>query len=396
MKEISLILPSSSDPLITDLWLLNLETYKSLFTDFTISFDFLGEYFDDEIDILKVYYNELASDKNFHCSFNSHSYEHGLNLRNILTDNYNTLQDHIFFAEEDDLILNPHLLTHEIETYFKNDISVLGVARGSCTQELNKKIEEYITNQTDVSIIKDEDNSRHEFNFWPCLFLIPKRILQKYLNEEKIFCSKSWDKNEPVYIGNKKYTFNDSQCGDTFVNFSMKLFGDRDIKSIRYVSKTYHSLIEDHLYCIPKYIKEYNTRSILDDSIDFHIGSLSCIMRFKMWKPIVGNEVNMRVRIDEFMRFINNDVTDETVKYQMCIEFYRRFYILHKFFKLYINPSKFKYYKNYNDSFNLLFYWFINDYKLPDKFSKFNCIYNIPNEANEAYTNIANKLFKPV
>ncbi len=392
MKKITLILPSSTDPLVTHLWLLNFESYKHLFSDYIIYFDFMGEYDEVEVDTIMKYYHKLSKEKNFILSHNPRYGQHGNVLHNIITDNYDKIQDYVFFSEEDDLILNPNLLSQAIDYYFNNNISVFGAPRGSCTYELFNAEEDFMSNQARISVIRN--NNRKEFNFWPCLFLIGKQNLNKHLVDPDIFCSNNWEKNTQLQLGDKKYTFAEQQCGDTFVKFSVNLFNDPDIKSILYLTNIYHSMIEDYLYCLPDYINERNTNYALDDSIDFHIGSLSCMMRFKMWKSVIINEPNMRVRIEEFAKYINENLHDEESKYQTSIEYYRRFYILYEFFKRYVNPNTFEFYKNYNDSFNLIFNWFKYDYNFVDLFSTHDSIYTKQNVIKEVYTNVSSKLFK--
>lgn len=360
-KEITLLLPTTGEPLLLYCWFENFKKYQHLISNVFVAVDTMGKLNPMEYIFIQNYLKrQFSKIPNLRYHYNSAIGQHGLNI-NTLFENYEPdIKENVLLMEEDDLILNKKLLENEINDYFNEEYDIIGVGRGSCTPYLCQIIGDFIRSRKDLyvnsSMISRDDNY---YNFWPTLFLTKKKNL---LNSSRIFNSYYWPKESVLKIGNTENILTEECNGDTFVKFSIELYENPEIKKIKLLRNTYHSRLEDNIM-IP---------DIINSSVDFHIGSLSGILSNKLWIPI--NNKRDESSFIEYMRVIK----DKEDSYHEIVNIYKRCCLLKCMLNSIKNPQDFEFYKTYESNINLILDIFETENNMTELFKKHNieCIKN--------------------
>lgn len=375
-KEITLLLPTTGEPLLLYCWFENFKKYQHLISNIFVAVDTMGKLNPMEYIFIQNYLKrQFSKVPNLRYHYNPSIGQHGLNI-NTLFDNYEAdIKENILLMEEDDLILNKELLENEIKDYFDQQYDIIGVSRGSCTPYLCQIIGNYIRNRKDLyinTIMTENDNN---YNFWPTLFLTKKKNL---LNSSRTFNSSCWPKDSVFKIGNTETVLSEECHGDTFVKFSTEMYENEQIKKIKLLSNTYHSRLEDN-QIIPQ---------IIDNSIDFHIGSLSGVLANKLWIP-VQNEWHGHSFI-EYMRAIK----DRENSYHEIVNIYKRCCLLKCMLNSIKNPNDFEFYKTYEANINSILKTLEDENNMTELFGKFNMDCIKSSVVGEHHTAIFNKIYE--
>lgn len=351
-KEITLLLPTTGEPLLLYCWFENYKKYQHLISNIFVAVDTMGKLNPMEFIFIQNYLKrQFSKIPNLRYHFNHALGQHGLNIDTLLSNYEPDIKENVLLMEEDDLILNADVLESEINQYFEKEYDIIGVGRGSCTPYLSQLIGNYIRNRKDLHIDTLMSDDENYYNFWPTLFLTKKK---NFLNSSRIFYSYSWSKNSILKLGNQEHFLTEDCNGDTFVKYSMELYQNLEVKKIKLLNNTYHSRIED----------DRTIPSILDTSIDFHIGSLSGVLVNKFWNPL-QNKSHEHSFI-EYVRLIK----DTEYGYHEIVDIYRRCCLLKHMLTSIKNPADFEFYQTYEKNITSMLNTFEKENDIKDLLSK--------------------------
>jgi len=348
-KKLTLLLPTTGEPLVLYCWLQNMQKYSHLVDNMFASIDMMGRVDPMECIFVQNYLIRLFRRfPNLRYSFDRQISQHGLNIKKMLEMYEPDINDDILLMEEDDFILNSTLLEGHIKYYFENNIDVCAVARGSATPYMLESLCPMVSNRKDLEIEDGSDCNDNNICFWPTLFLSKKK---HFLNSSKDFISYNWNKGDEIKIGEETLVL-DREChGDTFVKFTFELYNNPDVKKIKVIKNpyeengsgnvtlnTYHSGLHDNQFI----------DQVLEQSVNFHVGSLSTFMSNKLWKPWPKEHY-----IHSYVRVTERGAVDSEV-----IELYRRCLLMYEMLKTIEDPNDFEFYGMYKDNLERLIEYF--------------------------------------
>jgi hypothetical protein len=330
-REISLILPSTGDPLILHYWLENLKTYRHLVSNVFISIDTMGKLDPMEYLFIENYLRrQISRHPGIRESINFLLHQHGHNINNLLEKFGPDLKENILVMEEDDYILNPDQLKLAIDTHFDENYDVTGYSRGCCSEFITQKTQEVVNSRNDLFVYRPNRELNAEFNFWPTLLLLRKDLLMK---SSRDFGARTWYKGETIKFWDKEYTLTEDAAGDTLVSFSLELYNNPSVKRMHMLGNVYHSRMEDS-YTIPP---------ILSTSINFHVGSLSTVLANRFWKPHASLDHHGYI---QFLRDLKKDEQSASYRHTL-VEYYRRLSLLQQMLYSLKTPKNFEFFANY-------------------------------------------------
>lgn len=333
-REITLLLPSTGEPLLLYCFLQNFKKYQHLISNSFISVDTMGFLNEMEFIFIQNYLKrQFSKIPNLRYHYNSAIGQHGFNINSLLSTYEPDIKENILLMEEDDLILNVSKLEFEINDHFNEHYDITGVGRGACTPILSKMIGEYVKNRENLYVNTKFEPHENYYNFWPTLFLTNKKHL---LNSSRTFNSYQWHQGNTFKIGNKEWKLEETCHGDTFVKFSTELYENQEIKKIKLIHETYHSRIED----------DTMISDIINTSVDFHVGSLSTLLMNKLWNPLI-TEWGENTYVGYMRR-----LKDKENGYHEIIEIYRRCCLLRQMLYSIKDPNDFEFYENYKKNIN--------------------------------------------
>jgi len=340
-REISLLLPTTGEPLILHFWLQNLKKYKHLVNNVFVAVDCMGKLNPMEFIFVENYLRrQLSRIPDLREHFNYCLGEHGRNIDSLFKNYEPDIKENVLLMEEDNLIINPQLLEKEINSYFDDNYDVIGCPRGSCTPYLGEIIREYVWTRPDLHLDTKLRRDEITYNFWPTLLLTKK---QHFLNSSRNFGSKTWESGSLMKLGESETVLREQCNGDTLVAFSMELYQKPEIKKVKLLDNVYHSRLEDNEF-IPQ---------IVDTSIDFHVGSLSGMLVNRLWKPFTGTWAT-----NSFVPYIR-EIKNEPYARIEIMETYRRLLLLQQMLYALKDPKEFEFFNNYESNLERI----INIYK---------------------------------
>lgn len=374
-KEITLLLPTTGEPLLLYCWFQNFKKYQHLISNIFVAVDTMGRLNPMEFIFLQNYLKrQFSKVPNLRYHYNSAIGQHGLNIDTLFKNYEADIKENVLLMEEDDLIINTKLLENEVNNFFENQYNIIGVGRGSCHALIAKLVADYVKNKKDLVVETALGDHEHFYNLWPTLFLTKKKY---FLNSSRTFESYSWLKDTVFKMGDSEHLLPEDCHGDTFVKFSTELYQNIEIKKVKLLSNTYHSLLEDNVI-IPR---------IIDSSIDFHIGSLSGVLPNKLWVPLKDGEYHSFV---EYMRAIK----DRENSHHEIVNVYRRCCLLRCMLTSIKNPQDFEFYKTYETNINLIIKTFEDENNMSELFDKFNVGSIKSCVIGENHTAIFNKIYE--
>lgn len=340
---------SVSDPLLYYIRILSYRNkLSSIIDNLIIGIAGCGEHRSkEETEVLVPFFNKLAaSTPNVKLQyFSGHAGCHGSNIRALVKDNYNELNDVVLITEDDDFIINEQELSGYIDRIKNNELDFIGESRG-CTNnnefmEFQKKI-----------IAEDNlvENLVGQFfpHFWPTHFLVNK----KHLRPDDIFENYLFKKDTEIDFRGRKYKFEYDTTADTFVKFSVDLWNrinkarEHKVYTLgtpEYVDKLGYCLRSGLLYDWLKL--EAGVEELLKKVYQFHIGSATCLLGF--WNNNISIlEHNLFKQIKQYW---------ESGDYNTVIEMYRRYYIYKCIFNVVKDDLEFKEFKEgYEQNFAIV------------------------------------------
>ena len=373
-REISLLLPTTGEPLILHFWLENLKKYRYLVNNVFLSVDCMGKLNPMEFVFIKNYIQrQLTRHPAIRIHYNYLLGQHGYNINSLLTTYEPDIKENVLLMEEDNYILNPHLFEAEINEYFNDSYDIIGSPRGSCTPYLGEIIREYIYSKPDFYLNTKQRSDEFTLNFWPTLLLTKKKY---FLNSKRDFCSKVWEVGTRLKLGNTETLLTEVCNGDTLVPFSMELYQNPEIKRVKLLHEIYHSKLEDNEF-IPQ---------ILDTSIDFHIGSLSTVLVNRLWKPFTGSWAK-----DSYIPYIRV-IKDLPRGYTEIMETYRRLLLLQQMLYALKTPKEFEFFNNYEVNLDRMLTIYKTENDMQAVLDKF-CIRSLTNGFDvDCYATICKRL----
>lgn len=352
-REITLLLPSTGEPLLLYCFLQNFKKYQHLISNSFISVDTMGFLNEMEFIFIQNYLKrQFSKVSNLRYHFNSAIGQHGFNINSLLSTYEPDIKENILLMEEDDLILNVNKLKFEIEDHFNENYDITGVGRGACTPTLSKLIGEYVKSRSNLYINTKFESHENYFNFWPTLFLTKKKHL---LNSSRTFNSYQWHQGTIFKIGDKEWKIEETCHGDTFVKFSIELYENQEIKKVKLIYDTYHSRIEDD-----KLIPD-----IINTSVDFHVGSLSTLLINRFWNPLLTEWLE-----NTFVGYMRR-LKDKEHGRNEIVEIYRRCCLLRQMLYSIKDPNDFEFYKNYEKNINDTINIFEKENNIPEVLKQF-------------------------
>lgn len=364
-REITLLLPTTGEPLLLYCFLQNFKKYQHLITNAFISVDTMGRLNEMEYIFIQNYLKrQFSKIPNLRYHYNFALTQHGFNINSLLSTYEADIKENVLLMEEDDLILNIDKLEFEINDYFENKYDIVGVGRGACTLNLAKMVGEFARNRSDLYINSKFESHENYFNFWPTLFLTKKENLTK---SSRVFNSYQWNKGEVLKIGDKEWLLDETCHGDTFVKYSMELYENLKINKIKLIDNTYHSRVEDSRM-IP---------NILDTSVDFHVGSLSGLLINKLWIPNI-KEWHQHTFVG-YMRHVKNQENGSN----QIVDIYRRCCLLRQMLYSIKNPKDFEFYDSYEKNINFMIDTFEQENDMPEILNKFGVEHSIISDCHK-------------
>jgi len=328
-REISLLLPTTGEPLILHFWLQNLKKYKHLVNNVFVAVDCMGKLNPMEFIFVENYLRrQLSRIPDLREHFNYCLGEHGRNIDSLFKNYEPDIKENVLLMEEDNFIINPQLLEKEINSYFDDNYDVIGCPRGSCTPYLGEIIREYVWTRPDLHLDTKLRRDEITYNFWPTLLLTKK---QHFLNSSRNFGSKTWESGSLLKLGESETVLREQCNGDTMVPFSIELYQKPEIKKVKLLDNVYHSRLEDNEF-IPQ---------IVDTSIDFHVGSLSGMLVNRLWKPFTGTWDT-----DSYVPYIRKIKNEPYARIEI-METYRRLLLLQQMLYTLKDPKEFEFFNNY-------------------------------------------------
>lgn len=348
-RKISLLLPATGEPLIMYCWLTNLQKYAHIFENMFISVDCMGKLNPMDFIFIQNYLTRLYRKfPNIRDNFEYLVAQHGLNIDLMLNKYEPDIQENVLLMEEDDFIINPHLLMEHIDDYFTNEYDVLGVTRGSATPYFLDSLRPLVRNRPGLQIDTKLPPDDSALSFWPTLFLSKKKFLIKSSRE---FYSKNWPSGSVIKIGDEQVVL-DRECnGDTFVAYSYELYNNPELKKIKLLSNTPENINHQHVY--RTYHSSLHDNQLIDSikttSVDFHVGSLSTFLSNRFWKPFKG-EYGEHAYIPSMYKQKRLEPTN--CNNLEIVEPYRRCLLMRELLHSIENPNDFEFYSIYEENLN--------------------------------------------
>lgn len=347
-KEITLLLPTTGDPLVMYCFFKNLKKYKHLISNVFVSIDFMGLLNPTEFSLMEIYYSKFFDKQ---VLFDKLKYtfpiaigQHGININNLLSNYEQEFKENVLLMEDDDLILNLDKFEFEINNFFDQNYDVAGVGRLSCTGPIGELLNDYIKNRNDLYLDTTLKPGEYYYNFWPTLFLTKTKYL---LNSSRIFAFHGWVNS--FKLGDKEWPIENGKMwlGDTFVKLSTEIYGNPEVKKIKIFSDIYRTDIHDGTY-IP---------NIIDRSIDFHIGGLSEVLQYKLWIVSEDNNQNIINRIRNIKTSNNN---------RYITEQYKKWCVVQQMLYCIKDSSDFQFYENYKKNIIFVVEVFKNEFNMDE------------------------------
>jgi len=336
MQNTTQLLVSGSDPL---LMLIRMENYKKVlgkyFSNFFISVGFgIRERSDEEKNQIKDYF-EYLRDGNDNIKFiypEEDSQNHGCMIEYLVKTFYDDLDDNVFFIEDDDFIINPHLFELHLNSLNYNGYDFVGESRGCCDNQKLMDLEVKILKEDDVYINSSEDCSGQEsYHYWPTHFLTKKKFLKK----DDIFRAFDWKRGEEIDLRGRKFKFNKHSCGDTFVKFSIDLLNrvDKGYEfkpfgcNLNLFDNLFNYFFQLGLIHDSDFFSKLNVKDaqkLVSRQFQYHLGSGSCVNRFCIKDLDIMTE-------DVFEQI---DLLYKRKDYASLVDIYRRYHIYKIAFKV--------------------------------------------------------------
>jgi hypothetical protein len=272
--------------------------------------------------------------------------QHGLNIDLMLNKYEPDIQENVLLMEEDDYIINPHLLNKHVDDFFNNGYDILGVGRGSATPYLLDSLCPMVKNRPGLQIdteIRPDDSA---ISFWPTLFLAKKKFM---VNSSRQFHSTTWPSGSVIKMGDKELVLDRECSGDTFVNYSFELYNNPEVKKVRLLSNTPENINDKHIR--RTYHSSLHDNELLDDitdtSVDFHVGSMSTVISNRFWKPYTGKLYEHSYIPSMRAQKLKEPTTWNNLE---IVEPYRRCLLLREMLHAIKDPKDFEFYDLYEEN----------------------------------------------
>ena len=368
-RKLTLLLPSTGEPLILYCWLTNMQKYSHLFDNIFVSVDMMGRVNPLEFLFVQNYLTRLFRKfPNMRYCFARQIAQHGLNIDNMLNKYEPDINDDILLMEEDDYIINTSLLKSHINSYFEDGYNVYGVGRGSGTPYLLQSLLPMVQQRENLQIDTELPDWDSSINFWPTLFLTKKQYL---LESSREFYSSNWETGDQITVGNQTLTLDQPCHGDTFVKFSYEIYNNPEINKIKLLSNT--PTVNNNVATYHTYHSSLHDNDLIDSisetSVDFHVGSLSTFMSNKFWKPWPSEPYEHSYLV-QMRRHKNLD--SKNYENLEIVETYRRCLLMREMLKCIQDPKDFEFYDLYAENLNRTIYIYEEENDIPAILKSYN------------------------
>lgn len=355
-KKISLLLPATGEPLLMYCWLTNLQKYSHHFDNIYVSVDCMGRLNRMEFIFVQNYLTRLYRKfPNLHYNAEYLVAEHGLNINLLLNKYEPDIRNNVLLMEEDDFIINPHMVGEHIKDYFDKEYDVLGVGRGSAAPYFLNSLLPLVKRRPNLQIDTTLDPNDSAISFWPTFFLTKKNLL---VNSSRDFCSKTWPAGSVIKIGDEQVVLDQECGGDTFVSYTYELYNNPEVKKVRLLSNTPSPIyVPEHSYPVGFHYGTYHSSlhdnelldQVIPTSMDFHVGSLSTFISNKFWKPFKGTYEE-----HSYMKAMYVQKRGELSNHNnlIIVEPYRRCLLMREMLNAIKDPNDFEYYDIYQENLN--------------------------------------------
>ena len=388
-RKITLLLPATGEPLIMYCWLTNLQKYSHIFDNIFISVDCMGKLNRMDFIFIQNYLTRLYRKfPNVRDNFEYLVAQHGLNIDLMLNRYEPDIQENVLLMEEDDFIINPHLLLEHVNDFFDNNYDVLGVTRGSATPYFLDSLRPLVRSRPGLQIDTKLPEYDSALSFWPTMFLTKKKFLIKSSRE---FYSKTWPSGSVITIGDKQVVL-DRECnGDTFVSYTYELYNNPELKKVKLLSNTPENINDHHVYRTYHSSLHDNQllESVLDTSVDFHVGSLSTFLSNRFWKPFSG-----KYGEHDYIPSMRRQKTLEPTNCNNLeiVEPYRRCLLMREMLHAIKDPKDFEFYEIYEDNLNRTIEIYETENDMPSILKAYN-IHALTDKVNtDMYKTISNMI----
>lgn len=351
---------SVSDPLLFYIRVLNYRhKLSNIFDNLIIGVAGCGEYRNkEEAEVLKSFFNNLANTTpNVKLEyFSGHAGCHGTNIRTLLKNNWDEVNNAVLITEDDDFIINEDILSEYVRRIKNGEIDFVGESRG-CTNngdfmEFQKKI------IAEDNLVENLYGQFHP-HFWPTHFVVHKM----FLRPDDKFENHLFKKDTEINFRGRNYKFEFDTTADTFVKFSVDLWSRinkaREHKLYELGTPEY---VDKFAYCFASGLQydwlkfEESPEKFALKMYQFHIGSATCLLGF--WNK------NISILNEPMFRQIKEYINGKDVN--TVLEIYRRYHIYKNIFNVVKDDLEFLPFKEgYEQNFSVADRFF-NEIGIPE------------------------------
>ena len=270
---------------------------------------------------------------------------HGVNIRTVLSKNWDQIRDIVLIMEDDDFIVNTDTLQMYMNKIRNGEVDYVGEVRG-CTNNNDLLAFERKIGIEDNLVESSLKNDLYCLHYHPTHFLIRKQ----HLRPDDIFEAHYLPVGSKINMRGREFLVDMDTCMDTFVYFSINLMNriNRGYEHCMY-QQSVSEYSDKFAYCFYQGIHHPwlqdggDFEQMVTTRYHFHIGSATCLLKF-------GFETSS-ILTQSMFEEMDNYRHDSDLQYTM-IEIYRRYYVYKCAFDTVKDDVEFApFVKTYNQNF---------------------------------------------